>query len=285
MKRSGFEILGSQTAVGIAHHGGVADTVPGQAVELARIGHHVVVLVGTLADAPRTLELHGHAVALSGLGGHHHHAVGRTRTVERVRHGVFRHGDRLDVGGIDVGEFAVERHAVDDDQRAVAGRKRTDTADDDRRILTGLARAVDNLQTGHGALQRIGDGRCLRVLDDVGLYTADRTNEVLLALGTERYDRHFVDRLRIFVEHDVDSGLSGYGDRCGFIAQERYEERSVGGGCEREAAVGARGGTGARAFHDHRGARYRCAVRPAYLARDGPVLCRRTQQARAQYRN
>ena len=223
---AGTQVGGCQV-VAVVGPIGVTHTEPSKLVVLGLIGSHVVIGDSTGVDTPGTLERDAGAVLLTGAGGNHNHAVGGTRTVQRVRNGILRYGHRLDIGGVDVRQRTVERHAVDDDKCGVAGRDRTDTAHHDRSVATGLAGRADDLHTGYGAFQRLRNRRSLRVGDQALLNLRYRTDEVLLTLLTVSDDRNVVDSRSVVFEDDIDSSSAGYGHELRLIAQEREFQSSV----------------------------------------------------------
>ena len=100
----------------------------------------------------------GLLVARSLLRGDENHAVCGTRTVQRIGSGILRHDDRLDIERVDRRKRRRIRHAVDDDQCGLGSVDRTDTADDDRSVVTGLSRRTVRLHTGNGAFQHSRSG-------------------------------------------------------------------------------------------------------------------------------
>ena len=83
----------------------------------------------------------------------------------------FEHGDRLDVGRIDVGQAALIGRAVEHDQRAGARIERTDAADVDRSVRTGLVGGRSQLHAGHllrrAAFETLETTTLLEILADL----------------------------------------------------------------------------------------------------------------------
>ena len=89
----------------------------------------VVFLDGAVAPTDGRTPVDVGLTRLTLLRGDHHHTVGTTCTIQCTGRGVLQDGHRLDVGGVDRGEVAVVRCAVDDIERC--------------------ARSVDGAETTH----------------------------------------------------------------------------------------------------------------------------------------
>ena len=110
-------------------------------VIVAGVLHGLMLLDTLLVPAPLGFEHDvGLLVARPLLRGDENHAVCGTRTVERIGGGILRHDDRLDIERVDRRKRRRIRHTVDDDQCGLGSVDRTDTADDDRSVVTGLSR-------------------------------------------------------------------------------------------------------------------------------------------------
>ena len=189
--------------------------------------HRVVGGNGPRADAHLGAQVYAERFAPSGvlLGRDQDHAVGSAGTVQGSRRSVLEHRHRLDVTAVDRIQVAVERYAVDHQQRGVRSVDRPETAD----AQFGAAARLSAARGRHDAcdlsvehLGNIGHGTVLELLgrDDLG-----RASERLLLGRSVSHDDHLVEHLvvggHLHIDHIGRADLVSLGSH----AQERENER------------------------------------------------------------
>ena len=115
-------------------------------------------------------------LARSGHRGNQNHAIGRARTVNRGRTGIFQHVDRLDVRGVQVHKIALVDDSVDHQQRCrIASIEGVLPPHGDTRIGAGRGH-LPHVQTRNGTLQGLCNGNVGRLAEgfDVGRYNRSR---------------------------------------------------------------------------------------------------------------
>ena len=267
----GVERRGSQVAA-VFHPLRVAHRAPLRLEIFARIGDDVILGDGAGVDTESRVDTDRGIIQAAALGRDENHAVGGARTVERVGRSVLRHGNRLDVGRVDVGQAALIGRAVEHDQRTVARIERTDAADIDRSIRTGLVGGRSQLHAGNGSFEHFRNGRNLTLRKFLTADGRDRPRKVLFRRRAESGHHDIFDGLRIFVHHNVDMRLSGNSHFLRLVTDERNRQRSVGGCGDGEFTVRARGRTGRRTVDHNRCARDRLAFRIGNFTGNLPVL-------------
>ena len=173
-------------------------------VEGLRI-HHLRDLDG-LVERPVAVVGNDHLVAgLAFLGLDEDDAVGAAGAVDGGRRGVFEDFDRLDVIGVDLRPAAVERHAVENDQRLVGSRDGVVAADERHGVGTfGIRSGHRDVQTGHGALQRLDEVGGRPFFQFLGAEGGDGAGDVALLLRTVAHDHDLFEQVHVFLEDDVD---------------------------------------------------------------------------------
>ena len=182
------------------------------------IGRKQIEGPGNLAVAGRTVVSHDGTPHLTGFGRHHHHTVGRTRTVDGRRRGILEHLDRLDVR---VGEVVdvVDLEPVDDVERRSVTVDRPHTAHLD--VETGTRSTVrsSDLHTGDLASEGLHHRTGLEAFDILRGDRSDRTRQVAALHGAVTHDHHFVHDVRFGNEFNVQPGLGGDLHLLGLITQ------------------------------------------------------------------
>src|SRR5690606_32929251 len=131
-------------------------------------------------------------------------AVGSTRTIDGRCIGIFEEGERLDIVRIDQAErigtaiaaATGQWHAIDDDERVVAGIERRPGTDTDGAPRSRPATIGRDLYAGsfpRNQLFRRGDGPFLEIL---GGYGGHGTGQLPFTLGTVADDDHFFQAFR-----------------------------------------------------------------------------------------
>ena len=139
---------GGCVAVTRSEIGRVVERLPGELDELALI-NQIVVGNGTRRNAERCLERHLGVAVTASLGIDHDDTVGTAGSIEGAGRGVLEHGDRLDVLGVDRADRTRVGDTVHDIERRGAGVERTEAADGDRGVRTGLSGSGGGLHAGH----------------------------------------------------------------------------------------------------------------------------------------
>ena len=144
------------------------------------------------------------------LGGDEDNAVGSAVTVQGGRGGILQDGHALDVGGVQVGQVAAERNAVNYVQGGGGTVYGADTTDTDGRIRTGGAIVAGDLNTRHSAFQSLSYGRGRTVFQFFGANRGDGAREGG-ALGGTISDGHYslVQQFAVGFESDVHDVLHG----------------------------------------------------------------------------
>ena len=191
----------------------VLQTLPGNFHVLAGIGQLVL---GNTSFINARVDAGGHGEAAFGalLGGDEDNTVGSAVTVQGGRCSILQHGHALDVGGVQVGDVATERNAIDHVQGAVATVHGTVTTDHDGRAGTGVTIGAVHLDTGYGAFQGGGNGRGGTVGNLVGANRGDGAREGGALGGTISDGHHgffqqFVVGLQSYIHHILDGHLYG----------------------------------------------------------------------------
>ena len=186
------------------------------------------------------------------FGGDEDHAVGGPRAVDGRRSSVLENFDRLDIREVQHRErteilaetvqrsgLVVERDAVDDIERFVAGAQRTRTADADALRRAEVTRRSRDRNTGHTSLKQFrGTQRRAHVVL-VGFELTDGIGDHRAALGTVTHDDDIVDHTAVGNQHDAQFRCGvGNGDLLGLHAHERDLQYGIGlRGLEPECAV------------------------------------------------
>ena len=124
-------------------------------------------------------------------------AIGRLRTVDSGRSGIFQYGNTFDIVRVD----RVHRTGFDTIHQdiRVSRVQRTDTTHADRTaILPGTATAGSNLNTRHSTLQSGRNVLYRTVFQHFTVYHSNSTGHIHLLLRTVTYDNDFFQLLRVF---------------------------------------------------------------------------------------
>ena len=136
------------------------------------------------------------------------HTVRSAATVNGSSRSVLQHGERLDVVRVDqrkrvrgtLQTVVVHGQTVDDNQRVVGCVERRAATDADCGTATRLTAVVDDVHTGHLALQGILCARNQTVVHLVGLDGRDRTGQVVLLGASVTDDHHVLQRLSVVLQ-------------------------------------------------------------------------------------
>ena len=182
-------------------------------------------------------------------------AVGSAGTVDGRRGSVFQDRETLDVVGVDRSKRVAHacaavtgyRHAVDDDERVVAGGQGCGAADADRSAVTGLSGSGYDVQTGNLAHERLARGVDGTTVDFVIFDGDDGTRHITLFDGTVADDHDLVQELVVFREGDGGGHFGCLEGQGGVADAAHLDGRIRRRNPEGEVAVKIRHGTVVRA--------------------------------------
>ena len=136
------------------------------------------------------------------LRGDEDHAVRTARTVDCGRRGILEHLHRFDVVRIEVRKAVLHRYAVDDVERVVAGRGRTDASHAHHHIAFGVAARLHHLHARHLAGHRLPEVRNGLIGDVFGLDRRNGRRNVAFLYGTVTDHHHIVEFRGVFRQPD-----------------------------------------------------------------------------------
>src|SRR6185437_2416351 len=168
---------------------------------------------------------------------HEDDAVVGPGAIDRGGGGVAQQFDRGDIAGGDVVERGPD-DAVDYDQGWGGGVDRRAAAQKDGRCPSRGAAGIDDLQTGHGALQRGGDVGDRRRPENGGVQFSYRAGDVAPYLRAITHDNDFIHFLGAGFQRYLDEGGLADADFGGLVAYGAKEQHLAGGGVDGEAAIG-----------------------------------------------
>ena len=197
-------------------------------------GVHVLGQAAQLGDGVVRAEGDLELFLFAPLGGHEHHAVGAAAAIDGRRCGVLEHREALHVGRVDLAEVALQ--TVDEHERAAVGAERADAAHPEfGDVPARLAARLDGDHARDAAAEGIDDVR-RRQLEVLGVHHGHGARHADLALRAHAHDDDLFEFVAL-LEGDLHVVVRGEYLFDGLVTHERYDQRVVEFGLERETAL------------------------------------------------